>query len=224
MAWSSGPTTPPEQRHQALVTVGGDVPGADDQNEQDEGRGDSESHPPPVPPESALGHDQGNADQHRHGTERSQIVDGVERRVDLFGEHDDRYREAGGTYQRDGEELGPVGGCRRGVGEGGVEYSELLSLLPLLHVFLEMSFLVSLQQRLVELARAVVIARQFPELLLAPWHILDTPLIGGDPVSKPLLLALEDLEVRVHFTERLFQPEHVGRQRGPRGRRRLFLG
>ena len=148
----------------------------------------------------------------------------MERCVDFFRDHHHREREAEGTHQRDHEQFCAVGGRRHGVRKGRVEHPELLALLPLLHILRELRFFVALQQCLVELSRAVVIPRQLPELLLAPRHVLDAGLIGGDPVAKPLLLALVHLDVRVDVAERLFQPEHIRGEGSLRSRRRFVLG
>src|SRR2546430_7479896 len=83
MSQSSRGATRQEQ-DQALVPVGGDIGEADDHGDADKGRTGGEPHAPPAAVEIASGYDPRNTDQDRHVAERSEVVDLMERGVEVL--------------------------------------------------------------------------------------------------------------------------------------------
>ena len=70
-----------------LVPVCDQVSAADDQDETHEGRASGEARTMTLAKAIGFDHDARNADQNRHGAERAELVDGVEGRVHVLGQH-----------------------------------------------------------------------------------------------------------------------------------------
>src|SRR5437762_1273834 len=219
---SSGATTSPQERDQLLVSAGGEVGEAANHDEADEGGARSESHVPRAAAAVGPGDDPRDTDQHRHRAERPEIVDCVEGRVDPLGQDHGADGQAERSHQSHEEQPEPVGRCRLRVRDRRVEHAKLFALLALLHALGELRLLVALQQRVVELAGAVVVAGELPEFLFPPRHVLNPGLVGRDSVVEALVVVLEDPDLRLNLAQGLFQAEHIRREGGG-GWRRLFL-
>src|SRR5262245_17621880 len=215
--WASSLAHSRQEEDQTLVPLGGDIGEADDHEDADERRGGGEPHAPPCAAEIRWGHDSWNADQYRHVAERSKLVDIVERGVEILGQHGGCYGQADRARQGQDEKSETVERRRLGVRHRRIEDPELLPFLALLHALGELGFLVALQQRAIELPSAVVVAGKLSELLLSPRNILDSCLVARDALPNAALLGLEDLELRLHLTEGLFQPERIWGDRCRRG-------
>src|SRR5262249_13291163 len=99
---------------------------------------------------------------------------------------------------------------------GRIENPKLLALLALLHALGDLGLPMTLQDRLVKLAGALVVPRELLELLLSPRNVLDARLIGGNFVPKTLFLPFEDPGLRLEPGLRFSQAERVRRHRGRR--------
>ena len=119
----------------------------------------------------------------------------MKRGIDALGEHDSADRQAERAQHGDHEQLDTVG--RRGLEprDGRIEHPKLLPLLALLHAFGKLGLLVALQQRLIELTRAVVVAGEFAKLLFPPRHVLNPGLIARDGILEALLFSFENFDV-----------------------------
>ena len=145
-----------------LVPVCDQVSAADDQDETHEGRASGEARTMTLAKAIGFDHDARNADQDRHGAERAELVDGVEGRVHVLGQHRSANRQPDRADESDEEQFDALGGIRLRVRDRRVEHPELLALLALLEALGQLSFFVTLQQRLIQRAGAVVVAGQLP--------------------------------------------------------------
>ena len=148
----------------------------EEEHDQDgEGRGQPE--PPPPEHGIAVRGDAGDAHEHRDLREGSELLDRMERRVQLLGQH----HRGGGQTQREDQsseqESGPVRRGRPVGDDGGVQDLELLALLTLLHVFGQLRFLVALEERLIVILGSLIVPRQLLELLLAQRRVVRARLV-----------------------------------------------
>src|SRR5437867_7196598 len=169
-----------------------------------------------------LGTDPRNTDEDRHGTERSELVERVEGGVGFLGERHDAGGQAERTHQGHEEQSDTIGRCRLRLRDCRVEDAKLFPFLALLHALGQLGLLEALREGLIELARTFVVTRELLELLFPPRYVLDPGLVGRDPVSEPLVLALEDPRLCLDLAQGLFQSEHIWRGWLRRGW--LFLG
>src|SRR5438128_10045278 len=86
-----------------------------------------------------LGHDPRDTDEDRHRTERSEVVERVERGVDMLGDHQGADGQAERTHQGYEEQSDTVGRCGLRVWNGRVDHPKLFPLLTLLHALGERS-------------------------------------------------------------------------------------
>src|SRR2546425_6735526 len=184
MPRSSGASTSAQERDEVLVSVGDEVGAADDHNKADDGGARGKSHAPLPAPPIGLSDDPRNTDQDRHGAERTEVVDRVERGVDLLCEHHGAGRQGERSHQSDDEQSEAVGRCGLWLWDGRVEHAELFPLLALFHALGELSLLVALREGLIELAGTLVVTGELLELLFPPRYVLDPGLIGRDSVSE----------------------------------------
>src|SRR4029078_11652620 len=130
----------------------------------------------------------GNAEERGDRDKRAQVVDVVERRIELLDQQDRPTREPAREAEPEREEARAARRGRLAGRNGRVENPELLDLLSLLEARGELCFLVSFQQGLVTFLGRRGIARQGCELFLPPGNVFDALLITGDGLPKGCLL------------------------------------
>src|SRR5207237_9164543 len=122
---------------------------------------------------TASGSDPRTTAPGRHVGERYGAVELMARGVEGRGEQHGADPEAERAQQDDHEQPHTRGRRRGRVRYRRIEDAEVLPFLALLHVFVELGFLIALQEGLIELARPVVIAGDLPVLLSPPLPVPD---------------------------------------------------
>src|SRR4029453_3151574 len=101
----------------------------------------------------------------RRRREGAELVEGVERGVEVLGEEQQDEGHAEGAGERHPEQPQTLGSRRLGGGHGGLEDPELLALLALLHALSELGLLVPAGPGFVELLPGGVCPRKLPWVL-----------------------------------------------------------
>src|SRR5262249_46500601 len=130
----------------------------------------------PPPTNIRVRDDPRNADDHRDGREGPEVFHRVEGAVELLREYHQATRQRGGQREAEDQEAPAVGGRRRRRRDGGLRDPELLALLALLQALRELRIFVALQERPVEVARGIVVARELLQLEVALGRVLDARL------------------------------------------------
>src|SRR6185503_2447386 len=174
----------------------------DDEREADGRRDGDEDEPPPVSGAGA-GRNQRDRTERRYRGKGAQILDRVERRVDLFSADDEADSEAEPEHEAEAENADAVRRDRFARRQRRIEDPELLDLFALLEALRELRFFVALQQRLVALLDRRVIARKLLELLLAFGHVLHALLVAADRLPQCPLFVLERSQLGIDVGQRV---------------------
>ena len=168
---------------------------ADEDHEPDHGAGSGHAKPADTTARVIRSHDQRNAQQHGDRRQRAQVVDGVERRVDLLGDHDRTDGQAETADERHERQAQTVRHRRLAGRNSGVDQPELLALLPLLHALRQLRIVVALHQRGVVFTGRIVVARELAHCFFALGRVLDTSDVAGERVAEALFLVFEDIQI-----------------------------